>query len=168
MLYDATRDAKRHTATGNVIAMAVASGGRAPASCDRASRSWAMRSASTITGSSSGSGSLGAAHRPRGAGSVQDEPVECNVPEVPMSAYAAASTALPTLKDILWERFMKALDIKRRLHVVRAFADELDRVTRTRSPSARESGGSGHLVGTSSTEIAATRCNCWSRHTVRW
>jgi hypothetical protein len=50
-----------------------------------------------------------------------------------MSLPAAATTTVPlvpVLKDIIWERFAKALDVKRRLYVVRAFADELDRTKR--------------------------------------
>jgi hypothetical protein len=50
-----------------------------------------------------------------------------------MSVPAATAThapPVPVLKDIIWERFTKSLDIKRRLHVVRAFSDELDRVKR--------------------------------------
>jgi hypothetical protein len=37
---------------------------------------------------------------------------------------------VPILKDIIWERFVRALDIKSRLHVMRAFVNELDRTSR--------------------------------------
>jgi hypothetical protein len=37
---------------------------------------------------------------------------------------------VPALKDIIWTRFSLALDIKRRVHVLRAFSDELDRTSR--------------------------------------
>jgi hypothetical protein len=30
---------------------------------------------------------------------------------------------VPVLKDIVWERFVKALDVKRRLHIVRAYVE---------------------------------------------
>ena len=44
---------------------------------------------------------------------------------------------VPVLKDIIWERFIKALDIKRRLHVMRAFTDELVRTSRGQTFSIR-------------------------------
>ncbi len=49
-----------------------------------------------------------------------------------MSAAAAPLPAppVPLLNDIIWGRFVRALDIKRRLHVMRAFVDELDRTSR--------------------------------------
>jgi hypothetical protein len=54
-----------------------------------------------------------------------------------MSTTTALATtpvpAVPVLKDIIWERYIKALGIKRRLHVISAFADELDRSTRRKS-----------------------------------
>lgn len=50
-------------------------------------------------------------------------------PQAPATSTPAAPT-VPVLHDIIWERFMKALHIKRRLPVVHAFADELTRVTR--------------------------------------
>lgn len=37
---------------------------------------------------------------------------------------------VPVLKDIIWERYVRALDIKRRLHVQHAFVNELTHVTR--------------------------------------
>lgn len=43
---------------------------------------------------------------------------------------AAPVPPVPILKDIIWERFVRALDIKRRLHVMRAFVEELDRTSR--------------------------------------
>ncbi len=50
----------------------------------------------------------------------------------PPTVHAPTPPALvvPVLKDMLWDRFMTALEIKRRLHVQRAFVDELTRVTR--------------------------------------
>ncbi len=38
--------------------------------------------------------------------------------------------AVPVLQQIIWDRYMQLLGVKRRLHVVRAFADELDHVKR--------------------------------------
>lgn len=55
-------------------------------------------------------------------------PHTAHPPQVP--APTPVAPTVPGLKDIIWERFIKALDIKRRLHVVRPFADELTRVTR--------------------------------------
>lgn len=49
-------------------------------------------------------------------------------PQVP--AAATPTPTVPVLKDILWERFMKVLGIKRRLPVVHSFNEELKRVTR--------------------------------------
>jgi hypothetical protein len=48
----------------------------------------------------------------------------------PQLPAAPAAPTVPVLKDIIWDRFVRALDIKRRLHVQRAFLDELTRVTR--------------------------------------
>ena len=42
------------------------------------------------------------------------------------------ASQVPVLKDIIWERYVRALDIKRRLHVLRPFVAELDRVTRSK------------------------------------
>lgn len=50
-----------------------------------------------------------------------------------MSAIVAApptAPPVPLLNDVIWGRFVRALDIKRRLHVMRAFVDELDSVSR--------------------------------------
>ena len=41
-----------------------------------------------------------------------------------------ATAAIPTLKDALWERYTRLLDIKRRIYAMRAYVDELTRVTR--------------------------------------
>jgi hypothetical protein len=43
---------------------------------------------------------------------------------------AAPIRPLSPLHDIIWERFSRALDIKRRLHVIRAFVNELDGTSR--------------------------------------
>jgi hypothetical protein len=45
-------------------------------------------------------------------------------------ATPATVPPVPILKDIIWERFMRALNIKRRLHVMSAFVNELDRTSR--------------------------------------
>jgi hypothetical protein len=44
-----------------------------------------------------------------------------------------AAPSAPAVKDLLWERFIQALHIKRRLPVIEAFSTELDRVTRGKS-----------------------------------
>lgn len=44
---------------------------------------------------------------------------------------AVATSAAPALlNEVIWGRFVRLLDIKRRLYVMRAFVDELDRVSR--------------------------------------
>jgi hypothetical protein len=52
-------------------------------------------------------------------------------PQPPHSAPPARPTGPPPdLHGLVWERYVRTLDIKRRLHVLRPFADELDRATR--------------------------------------
>lgn len=50
----------------------------------------------------------------------------------PQSGSTAPTTAasVPDLQGLLWKRYVKALEIKRRLHVVHPFVEELTRVTR--------------------------------------
>lgn len=52
-----------------------------------------------------------------------------NPQQIPATSTPAAPS-VSVLKDIIWERFYKAQHIKRRLFVMRSFADELDRVRR--------------------------------------
>ncbi|MGE0869773.1 MAG: hypothetical protein AB7P03_14505 [Kofleriaceae bacterium] len=52
-------------------------------------------------------------------------------PQVPATSTPAVPT-VPVLKDIIWERYIQALHIKRRLPVMHAFSTELDRVTRAK------------------------------------
>ena len=56
-------------------------------------------------------------------------PLAPHPPQFPATT-ALAAPPVSVLKDIIWDRYIKALDIKRRLHVVQPFADELTRVSR--------------------------------------
>jgi hypothetical protein len=63
---------------------------------------------------------------------MNDEPAQDHSPISPHPPVYTMSVAAPApiLKDIIWERFVRALDIKRRLHVMRAFVNELDSTSR--------------------------------------
>lgn len=52
------------------------------------------------------------------------------MPEEDVTEPESSQAAVPDLHAIIWERYIKALDIERRLHVIDAYVAELQRVSR--------------------------------------